>query len=342
LKKSKIQPSVLTLNFVTPTVAAGAIGNTTIDLSQVASLANRRFYRQGLNWAVAGFKIYTGAGVSGQVFCQKLPNTWVMSNAWEKSFRVWKRMTDDALEENESARPRFMDFKVYMDETHHAAGSSANLKPFNVNPDGTQNTAVEGDWDYSTIHVPDTGNFAGLTRVVNEFDLIATGDSYPGVSPATTNDAVSLIEGYASSRALPEKLDPNTPGDMESVDGAQPLNWMTAIFNEGLIQDAEILDDIREQNTIAPYPFENDPTIPDTHYPGGANQLPGLESHDAALISGTTIGGMSYLKGGNFPCGLIRFIWANGPDSTTSGISIQVDLVPGNHRGYLCEPMTEM
>ena len=48
---------------------------------------------------------------------------------------------------------------------------------------------------------------------------------------------------------------------------------------------------------------------------------------------------MTRIKGGNFPCGLVRFDWT---PETTSNIVIQIDLVPGNHRGYLCEPMTEM
>jgi hypothetical protein len=54
---NKIQPAEMTLLTATSTVNAGATGNFTIDLSQCASLMNRRFYRQGLNWAVAGFKI---------------------------------------------------------------------------------------------------------------------------------------------------------------------------------------------------------------------------------------------------------------------------------------------
>ncbi len=348
MKKSKIEPSVLTMNVKTPTLAPGGVANYTVDLSQIASLYNRRFYRQGLNWAVAGFKIFTAQGTLGSVSIQKLPNTWVMSNAWEKSFRTWKKMNDMALEEQQGARPRFMDFKVYMDKAHHDAGSAANLLPFNFDDAGAQNTAIPGEWDYSKIHVPDSAKVdptsAGfnIEREVNEFDLIATGASYPGASTATGNDAVSLIEGYAASRALPEVFDPNTPDDMQDADGSTPENWMTAIFNEGLIQDSEVLDDLREDNIVAPYPFENDLTVFDTHYPGGANQLPGLETHDSGFITNTTIGGTTYLKGGNFPCGLIRIFHAADAESITAGISIQIDLVPGNHRGYLCERMTEM
>ena len=54
MKRNKIEPSVLTLTFATP--GSGA-ARSYIDLSQVASLVNRRFYRQGINWAVAGFKL---------------------------------------------------------------------------------------------------------------------------------------------------------------------------------------------------------------------------------------------------------------------------------------------
>ena len=58
-KMSKIQPAEMTLNFVTDTVDAGTVGNFYIDLSQCASIVNRRFYRQGINWAVS-------SGLSGQ------------------------------------------------------------------------------------------------------------------------------------------------------------------------------------------------------------------------------------------------------------------------------------
>ena len=85
--------------------------------------------------------------------------------------------------------------------------------------------------------------------------------------------------------------------------------------------------------------MEGDGVNVDTQYPGGANQLTGLQIHDYESLSGTTIGGMTRVKGGNFPCGLIRFEWL--PESTAN-ILIQIDLIPGDHRGYLCEPMMEM
>ncbi len=97
------------------------------------------------------------------------------------------------------------------------------------------------------------------------------------------------------------------------------------------------------ENNIAPYPFENDGLNIDTMYPGGANQLPALQVHDLENITSTTIGGITRIKGGTFPCGLIK-IHMSGLDPSAEGarFGLQIDLVPGDHRGYLCEPMTEM
>ena len=154
-KRSNIEPAVQTLSFVIPLPAGNS--NNFIDLSQVASLVNRRFYRQGINWAVAGFKLLTNAGDVGGLTIQKLPNTWVMSNAWEKGFLAWQRMNDLALEESESIRPRFLDFKVYADADHHVAGTAANLLPITfVGP------ATPGEWEMSKYVIPRTDSTTGV------------------------------------------------------------------------------------------------------------------------------------------------------------------------------------
>ncbi len=324
-RKSKIQPAVMTMAFALPDGAA----TSTIDLSQAASLMNRRFYRQGINWAVAGFKIISPAGATGSLSVAQLPNTWVTSNAWEKSFRTWTRMNNEALAESESVKPKFLDYKIFADTTHHAAGSAANLLPV----DFAGADYVDGMWEYSKFIIPDTTQVSG----VREREVIAVGANYPGVGPSGL-DAVSMIEGYAASRALPNIVDPNTPSDALSIDGATPANWLTATFNDGTQQTDAVITDMVTENNQAPYPFEDDGVNPDTMYPGGANQAPTLQYHDSALVSGTTIGGITQLKGGNFPCGLIRV--ASNIDAPNT--LFVVNLIPGNHRGYLCEPMTEM
>ncbi len=337
VKRNKIEPAVQTMNFVISGVGAGKASHM-VDLSQCASLLNRRFYRQGINWAVAGFKVVnTTQQIGAQVSIGKLPNTWVMSNSWEKGMRHYLEMTNQALEGTESIRPRFMDFKIYANKDHHTAGYGANLLPFSAATSAAPITlATAGEWESSKISIPNTAN----PGTANEFEMIAVGANYPGVG-ASGHNAVSLIEGYAASRGLPYPEDPNVPADSADVSGtSQPQNWIGALTNEGTRQDEQILDNLIDENNQAPYPFEGDGTAVDTMYPGGANQLASLELHDFELITASTIGGTTRMKGGNFPCGLVEiqtFGFEPGSD-----ITLQINLIPGNHRGYLCEPMTEM
>ena len=350
--RSKIEPAVTN---VTVTLEPGF---NYIDLSQIASIVNRRFYRQGINWAVAGFKAYkptpTESGAIGIVI-NKLPNTWVLANAWTKSFKTWQKMNRNALEESPTVRPKFLDFKIYMDERHHQAGFIANLTPqdsagvLNVdyNP-ATGRYEGLGEWESSKASIPlvsPAGTF--LPGETAEREFIATGANYPGVSPVTGFNAISLIEGYAASRLLPNILDPNTPDDANDVGGGTPENWMSAIFNEGTDQDADVLSDMITENNTAPYPFENGPIVDavapnaleysDTQYPGGANQLPNLELVDVAYFNAGTNANTLRLKGDNFPCGLIQIV--NG---ASDQVGLIIDLIPGRHRGYMCEPMLEM
>ena len=336
-KVANIEPSVLRLTFQYQ-MEANSAPSFYVDLSQVASIVNRRFYRQGINWAVSGFKFLNTASVSGgvktpfegSITISKLPNTWVMSNAWTKAFKAWQKMNREALAETESVRPKFLDFKIYADDEHHTAGFGANLMP--ISAQGT--AAVPGEWIPSKIHVPFGPASPGNTT---ELEFKAVGSNYNGaVAPV-----VSLIEGYAASRGLPNVVDPNTPGDSDDADGSTPENWMSALFNTGTDQTSEVIEDMTLENNIAPYPFENDGVHTDTMYPNGANQMDGLEVHDIEAVTVTTIGATTRMNGGNFPCGLIKFTFGNNTDVLQFG-TFFIDLVPGTHRGYLCEPMLEM
>ena len=175
-KQRKLEPAVQTITFTLPN------GDSTVDLSQCASLVNRRFYRQGINWVVAGFRFFkpgatpaTGTGVS----VSRLPNTWVMANAWEKTFRHWQDLNKRAIEAGESLPGRFTDFKVYMDATHHTAGQGANLLPV----DSTATAATAGEWEYSKIVFPNTATPGSAV----EKEIIATGANYPGVGASGLN-----------------------------------------------------------------------------------------------------------------------------------------------------------
>ncbi len=337
MKRKKVEPAPLTMSFALGSLPAGSTTTNYIDLSQSASLVNRRFYRQGLNWAVSGFKFalvpaLATATPKARITLTKLPQTWVLSNAWHKAFAAWQKMNNEALEEAESVRPRFLDFKIYADGTHHAAGFTANLLPVSELA-----AATSGEWESSKYQIPD--NTLGATGGVREREVIAVGANFPGAGASGLN-AVSLIEGYAASRGLPDVLDPNAPADAGDVVGSGE-NWISQLDSDGTQQIDQVIDDMISENNIAPYPFENDGAHTDTMYPGGANQLTGLQVHDIDTVTGSTIGGMTRMKGGSFPCGLIKTTIANTADEDVD-VTLLIDLVPGHHRGYLAEPMQEM
>ncbi len=322
----KLQPAVKTMRFFLTR------GSTQyIDISQCASLMNRRFYRQGLNWAVAGITIFTDTAQGGEIVVYKVPDTWIASNSWHKGFAAWDKMNSEALEEVESIKPKFNDFKVYMDAEHHQAGVGANLIP--LDESGTPYTT--GTWDMSSFRIPVGVAAPGDT---SDREIIWTGANYPGLAPVSGLNAVSLIEGYAASRGLPDILDPNTPDDADSATGTIPQNWLAATFSDGTEQDSAVIQDLQSENEKAPYPFENDGVHIDTQYPGGANQAPGVEVHDAVFITPTTVGGKTSIPGTNFQGGLIKI--QNTIDQ--GNVVMLLHLVPGHHRGYMCQAMQDV
>jgi hypothetical protein len=317
----KVEPAVQTLLFNTASTLPGNTTTSYIDLSQVASVVNRRFYRQGINWAVSGIKVLA-SGQSG-ITVYKLPETWACSNAWEKAFRSWQKQQDEALDEagGQSMKARFNDFKIFADTDHVSAGFANNLRPKNI----AAGVAVDynlGNWEPSKIVLPNVNPDASgsevepAQRFLHMVGINVNGGSSRGI-----------IEGYADSRSYPQSPDPVGP-DIADVD-----NWMARMFDSGNDME-EVLENATLRNDTLPYD-QND-------YPNGQNNAPGLQLHDFDTITSTTIGGMTRIKGGMFPCGLIRIDHEVASTQIAHNLALIIDLVPGSHRGYLCEPMTEM
>lgn len=320
----KLEPAVQTLSF-------SMVNNGTnyIDLSRAASAINRRFYRQGLNWAVQSIQFtLVGAG-TGSITVSKIPNTWVSANAWKKSFSLWNKQQMEALADggSESAAARFRDFKIYLDTqminapaqtTYSTPVDGQILVPHDFQ--AVANLVNEGEWEYSQIVVPNYDNDAGGSKTVpREFNLHMVGvNDFGGISRG-------LIAGYEDSRAFPQSPDPVSPA-LDSY-----LNWMRDMFDVGS-DSGPIVDNATDKNDDLPYDQQN--------YPGGEGNLPGSEIVGYAFLNnGTQTGmGQATVMGSNFPCGLIRL------DSGLTGgfLNLQVRLVPGTHRGYLAEPMQDM
>ena len=94
---------------------------------------------------------------------------------------------------------------------------------------------------------------------------------------------------------------------------------------------------------MPPYHVGNDDSAAE-FYPGGERQLPGTEVVGYAVVnnpgSGNAITAQRSIKGGLFPCGLIE-VKSNLPGGI-SHYDLIVHLVPGNHRGYMCESMEDV
>ena len=324
LKKGRnIEPAVMTMTFATPAPDPGQPygGTWYIDLSQCASLVNRRFYRQGLCWSVAGIKLSSTS--TGTVALNKIPVNWVSFNSWKKAQAMWNKQQKEALAEggSQSAAAKFRDFKVYANTAHVSSGFAANLLPI----DGAGNDFTPGEWQPSQIVLPNVNaDASGSTVDPAERFLHMVG---PNVFGALSR---GIVEGYADSRAYPQSPDPVSP-DMGDSD-----NWMARMFDVGNDME-EVLDNATDRNDNLPYP--------QVDYPGGETQAPGLENHDFSSIvsyggAGLSIG-TQYMKGGLFPAGLIEVTW--DPQSDPQGnLVIQIDLVPGDHRGYLAEKMQDV
>lgn len=315
-----MQPAVMTLTFTGLSAPAGGSLTKYLDLSQIACIVNRRFYRQGLNWAVAGFKILSSSGSQGILSVSKLHNTWVTSAAWEKAFRHWQKQQNEALDDAglQSTKGKFNDFKILMDASHEAQYnlSGQNLNLTNLIPDGY----LSGEWQASQVVIPNSGGIAGNTQ---EFELRMYGSS--------NSNMKGIVEGYVKSRAVPASPDPITPGS--GVAGS----WLSQMQDEGEIQQ-EVVDNAVIRNNELPYDRDIYPGYTD----GAVSNNAGPITHDTEYITATTIGGTTRLKGGNFPCGLVKLQAINTNVEEDLAFTLYVDLVPGHHRGYLCESMVDM
>ena len=306
---AKIEPAVKSLRFtIDPTIGQYQY----IDLMQCASIVNRRAYRQGLNVAVGGFTVIGGGIGAGYLTVNRLPETWVLSNAWEKAFRHWRKQQKEALEGSESIQGRYNDFKVFFDQAHYDASSrptGSNLLPL-----GTAGVAypAAGDWDYSKIVVPNSP--ASGTNWEPYLQML-------GGQPISSNPAsLGLIMAYSNSRSSPHSADPNVPAD--AVDDN---NVFRRMFDLG-DNNEDVIDNAVYLNNGVPY---------------NLGTYPGEIGDQAEFVSSIRIANtqsQTQVAGGAFPCGLIQINTA----ALEGAVQFIVHLVPGPKRGYLAESMLEM
>lgn len=315
-KMTRRQPAVLQMSFLVET------GTSYIDLALCASILNRRSYKQeNHTWGVASFELFTGG--SGVVSLEKLPETWVYKNAYKKSKSLYDKMNDQVLDTEPGIEGKYADFKIGMNVDHVAqsiqdAGNPTGRILTPITPSGVFtvadfNGAVApiADWDFSKLEIPNdpvSGTTTGYT-------MHAVG--------ASTGTSKGLINGYELSRARPNQQEPNVP----NTEG-----WMNELFDDGE-QLEEIRDNLNTDNDRAPYPVGQE-TGGIAYYPGGSNELAELQTHSFCNFTPTTVSAKNTIMGGMFQNGLIAI-----NNSTDQQLSLIIHLMPGSHRGYLCEVM---
>ncbi len=322
-KMKKAQPSVTRLWFHVNSRNA----TNYVDLSLAASAVNRRFYRQGTNWAVAGMELHTfgtgGANPSGSFTISKVPDTWVAQNAHTKAKSLWMKSQDQVLDEMPSIKAKYRDYKVFLDSNM----VSSTIQPFSTDAAGdgeilipvdkVNKTHAIGEWVYSTIQLPNDGGSTPPTEIT----MHMVGDD--------SGDSRGIIHGYACSRSRPQLFEPNVPSEE---------GWMNEVFDVAELNE-EIREDVVENNDKAPYRVGDANAAAASQdlefYPGGKTNVPNAAVHSRQFISASTVGGTTYIQGGQFGCGLVRFDFdiSDAQDS----MYLCIDLVPGHEKGYLTE-----
>lgn len=334
-----LRPSPLTLMFDTPIT-----GNTNetiyLDLWQCIATVQRRSTRQGKVLAVAGIRFCSDKQLTIDV--STLPNTWVTAEAWNATFDAWSRLNRMALAEtDDSARARYLDFKVYMDTNHSEAVRNPTTTNYTLLPagvsNGTGHSQTGYEWDYSRISFPEDSSVGA-----SEYPLHMVGPN-----DFTGHESLGVIHNYALSRARPQDVDPNVPVDDL---GALGGSYLTTMFDMGSNLQTTAANVIGENNE-PPYPvgMETDPTGGPTgeFYPGGANYLGTVDywkvAKFAVYSAASSAGyGNGFCPGFLAPLGLVKIVIDNVEEGAAD-LEFFIDLVPGEGpNGILSQSMKEM
>ena len=265
--------------------------------------------------------------IGNSVYISTIQQSWCTSNAWHKSFAMWQKQSMEAMEDAgaESAIARFRDFKIYMDPRHQFEG---NLEPVNLGPFDTlgpfpgpvvtsPSPLPSEDWDYSRIVIPNDG----APGVNGEYYLHMHGADLSGVI-----NSKGMVKGYADSRSFPQSPDPVAP--------QVEIGWMSEMFDVGN-NSGDVTDLAQYNNRLLPYD-QNDYPGADVNYVYPENK--------AWCVNRSTVGVNTFNLGGMVaPCGLIRIdqLFSEG-GVVDQPLIIEIELLPGDDRGYLLGNMQDM
>jgi len=305
-----LKPAQLNLTYVIPS------GNSYVDLAQDLSMVNRRLYKQGKVYAVAGVTFgFNGSATTNNVSVtvSTAGDTWSVQNSFIKAKALWNQMNALVLKDNPSIKGTWHDFKVRLDDHMQAAGTQTVL-------DGDLNAVLDGEWDYSTFVMPqhEVDPATGLPLAADEFTSHLVGDN--------TATSMGLVKAYGESRSTVQPVDPAVPASMST-------SFFNLLTDSGS-QEPELADVIEDANDEPPYH--------ETAYPGGQSNADSAWIQQVGMASGSIP--LGRVPGFQAECGLIKFTMAgflsNGAgDPSFEEILVIVHLMPGNYQGVLAENM---
>jgi len=293
-------------------------GTTYIDLFSDLSKVNRRLYKQGKVLAVAGVSI---GFVPGVTFPAALPtdlsvvsaavatagDTWTVQNAWVKAKNVWFKQQSRARKLiGQSAKPKWEDFKVYLDDAHRA-GTIGDVKA------GDGADVSVGEWLYS--------------KFVWEADDHQIHEPYVHlIGGNVSNTDWGLVLGYQDSRATVQQYDPDLPTEYSTNMYAEMAQDLDSVADE-------VADNMEATNDQPPYDQDD--------YPGSDtnSDAPWLQQFSVCSVGQPIM----RIPGFQAECGLVKFGLEGfdnvGDAKSLSGISVVFHIMPGNYQGVLAENM---
>lgn len=292
--------------------------NHYIDIGKMLSQANRRLYRQGMNYHIANIVFDDSDGDADIDVCT-LPNTWTTQAAWHLGFKHWLAQQRAALESVEYGEEmdlgKWSDFKVALDQQERDEASD-----FPQLIDANGNTFPAGEWDRSHFIIANYGSTYNPGREVDINMMGAGTGTYPNQT------VVSLLEELELVLLKPQP-DPEFATDdvSENIWSLMSADQPNARINE------EVLDNIEEENELPPY---------------SRDVVLGAGTAGAGRPSSPWVARSCKVKGGNYssavggfvaPCGLIMI----ETDSSTpdNSIGVTIELTPGDYKGVHAWPM---
>ena len=308
-KYKKTSPTVTRLSF-----EFDGSGTEFIDIAQALSAINRKFYRQGVYYYVNSVEIYNNE--TGVVDLHTLPDTWVTKNSHSRGFQLFQKM--NAMSDgpvSSVGRPKYHDFKVFMDQRHAAQGASTPPSLHTINAGSSAITS--DDWVYSQfVSADDDGD---TSQEADNFTVHIAG-GHVGSSDDWTS--VGLIRSYGESRRTVQPT--NAPGSASNIpDQSVSADPMMNIFDfSSEEQMNDIVDNLTTDNDAPPYDFNV--------YVGETNT--NLQ-HVARVGTEIGVGRVGRAAGFCAPFGLICV----DPSGVETAFRVVLNLAVGTYHGVYAE-----